>query len=329
MAYETGTSTSLDDLLDKLRIFALAQGWTVHAFATRTDNAGKCLVLSKDGVIGSFAARIDAGTANSPGNFLQAYIHDAYSGGVNIQQQANRSYMEANKVDMPCVAYHFFAGATYLYAVIETLTSIFKHVGIGTLANKVGSMTNGNYAFATKWQYHGSQIQSQNSGYHKYAAHVSAISSATYGAPVDSGLVLRADTDALTPLFHYDHRSGDTSVMLTAGNPSAGTARPGMRIGWGQTDGNNQLALYSTRESHWTGRVTFAPILVEALRTGSFYSPLGIINDIRYCHAALLNPGDVITIGSDDWKWFPYIRKNGPTGQPNSGVLGLAFRVDA
>ena len=59
MAYETGNATGPDNLLDKLRIFLLAQGWTVDDWSDETynyrtvtgiDGAGKKLSVHKTGI---------------------------------------------------------------------------------------------------------------------------------------------------------------------------------------------------------------------------------------------------------------------------------------
>ena len=43
MAYETGTATGATDLLDKLRLFAIAQGWTVNRWVSWTSGYELCL----------------------------------------------------------------------------------------------------------------------------------------------------------------------------------------------------------------------------------------------------------------------------------------------
>ncbi|TYP83875.1 hypothetical protein BCL69_10401, partial [Nitrosomonas communis] len=47
MAYETGIATSLFDLLDKIRLFAITQGFTQNEF-TVVDSATKRLYMQKD-----------------------------------------------------------------------------------------------------------------------------------------------------------------------------------------------------------------------------------------------------------------------------------------
>ena len=50
MSYETGTATDPNNLLDKLRIFALANGWTVDYSGGRT-NVGGSLQAGSNNVI--------------------------------------------------------------------------------------------------------------------------------------------------------------------------------------------------------------------------------------------------------------------------------------
>ena len=89
MAYETGTATSEQDLLDKLRIFALAQGWTVNRFGTRADDAtGKELYLTKGGKYVAIVTTGSAGSSTDPGPRIYPVAVTGYSAGnYNAQQR--------------------------------------------------------------------------------------------------------------------------------------------------------------------------------------------------------------------------------------------------
>jgi hypothetical protein len=63
-------------------------------------------------------------------------------------------------------------------------------------------------------------------------------------------------------------------------------------------------------------------------RTSNLGSPLGYPPHLRWVRLDYLSPGDVLTIGSDQWKVFPVIRKDGGTGQVNSGKYGYAYKVN-
>lgn len=313
MAHQNGTATDHVDLLDKLRIFALANGWTVHNFGTRPAGAtaGQALQLSKGGFAFSFLSLSAAGTANNPGQYVGGYAHDAYVGGNGTENQANGSpKIYANAMTGPYQGYDFFAGdganGPYLYAAVETSAGVFKHFGVGVL-DKFGAITTGAFVYAGAWNYDPTYISLWTHPRNSVPFDSTETTSSNNGR----SLYVRADGDTVsprwydpqaTPFLRAGHRG--TAVGALARTPVIGSA------------------------SLRTGRTTLTPCLVSGERPGGLYSLLGAPPGMRWVSLDYLDPGAVLTIGTDTWKVFPVIRKNGGPGQPTSERFGYAFKMN-
>lgn len=313
MAHQNGTATDHVDLLDKLRVFALANGWTVHNFGARPAGAtaGQALQLSKGGFAFSFLSLSSAGTAINPGQYVGGYAHDAYVGGSGTENQANASpKIYANAMTGPYQGHDFFAGdganGPYLYAVVETSAGTFKHFGVGVL-DKFGAITTGAFVYAATWNYDPTNISQWAQSMHSVPFDSAESSFVAYGR----SLHVRADGDTVSPRW-YDPQA---TPFLRGGHRS---------INIGFLARTPVIGSASLR----TGRTTLTPCLVSGERTGGLYSLLGAPPGMRWVSLDYLDPGAVLTIGTDTWKVFPVIRKNGGAGQPNSERFGYAFKMN-
>lgn len=314
MSYETSSATGVNDLLDKLRLFLIDEGWTVDFNGSRTDVTGNAVLVSKGGNCFGFMTDTSTGSGYNPTDFFGAFQYPGpYAGGDGPHEQADASAISyANNMPGPFQAYHFFsgvnaAGVDYVHVVVEATPGSFRHIGVGQI-NKLGAITNGNYSYGASWHYHPSYINSLNTA---------------QGVPFDSledsdligwrTTVIRCDGDAISP------RYGTFNLRTTV---DAGSRQ--IRGGF-----NSDIAGLALDPSSLTGRVTLLPIFGAILRPSSYYSLLGGPADMRFVNMTNLQPGDTIAIGADNWKVFPIRRKNGASGLENSGVWGIAYKVNA
>lgn len=315
MAFETGGATSANDLLDKLRIFAAANGWTVDANGARSDGTTGNYAVMRRGtsIYAVFFTDTSAGSASDPGPYIGCYTYPgAYNSGVNAMAQANKTTGSlCNKMTGPFQAYYFFASGDYLHAVVEVTPGMFRHFGAGLLES-AGALTTGAYNHALRWNYGTSDIN--------------AVSSANHAIPFDSaggqsagwrGTEVRADSDGSTPrnLWIYDQSPAD---------PNGGWAG---WIGSGQHAASPIYALARIPPSTLTGRAVLLPLLVAIDRPSSNLSFAGSPRDMRLIRIDNLAPGASITIGPDTWRVFPLVRKNGAVGTESSLAYGYAYRV--
>lgn len=320
--YETGAASSVTDLLDKLRIFSTANGWTQNYFGARTAGAGQALQLTKGAQAVTFIADTAAGNTNNPGPYFGAYSHNTYSAGNGTENQAQGSAKcYANAMPGPFQAYHFVTGAErgadYLYVIVEVTAGTYKHAGVGKLV-AMGALNTGAFAFGSSWSYNPSSTND-----------ISNLFSTWHAIPFDSAeeisrpgpaTQIRADSDGVTPRWYDSYGSGSFGGRFGGGfratNSSLGNKR-------GTVLGPVQRGL-----SAMTGRALLVPCWVYGERASSLASLLGYPPGIRWVRLDNLTPGDILTLGADQWKVFPIIRKNGAVGQVNSAGYGYAYKVN-
>lgn len=320
MSYETGTASDVNDLLAKLRTFALANGWSQDFSGARTSGAGNALQINKGGFYVTFRSDNGAGSATDPGPYIGGYAHGTYSAGNGTENQAGASASVGhwcNGMTGPFVAYHFISntelGAEYLYCVVEISAGTFKHFGTGVLV-KIGAITNGQFIYASTWNYSATFINSADVVQHSVPFDSQELNSSR----IRPSLNCRVDADTTSP------RWMDGGATSTIANRSM---RGGMRLATGGNAGG-QRVLMDNAASALTGRNMIYPCFLYAERTGGLFNPLGYPPGIRWVKLAFLEPNAVLTIGTDQWKVFPVIRKNGGVGQVNSGVYGYAYKVN-
>lgn len=311
VVYETGTALHANDLLDRLRVFAAANGWTVQRWAVRSDGLGSggwALNLQRGDLHAGLYADLGAGTLGNPGQYVGGFLYPAWDAGLGNMAQANRSQLSFTNGlgSTQYTGYHFFAGAEYLHAVVEVVDGEFRHFGTGRL-RRFGAVTTGGYVVNSFWSY-------------APAHRASPFSTPAHAVPWDSfdngtgapSVLLRADSDAVSPRY------------LLSAHANVNEVRCGMR---GQAPPRpDTLPAQQAQASTLTGRAVLWPILTAAARSGGLFSPLGQPPDVRFVRLDHLQPKDLLTIGTEQWMVFPVIRRDGGIGQPSSLRLGLAYR---
>lgn len=92
--------------------------------------------------------------------------------------------------------------------------------------------------------------------------------------------------------------------------------------------------LLSILPSAWNDETVLLPFPVYVSRsTGNKISLVADLKHIRHCRIDYHDPGDVITLGTDKWKLFPWYKKNTTTriggfSVRHSGTVGFAVRYD-
>lgn len=295
MAYETGSATNVDTLLQALATFAAAQGWTINYNGNRTGTGaglGTAIILSK---AGQCHTTFRTHTAN---RWIETVGHDPYSSFLTTELQNNSSGVtRSNEVNGPFQAYHFFAGDIYLYVVVETTAGVYKHSGCGII-QQLGDASPGHFVYGTTWNMTGATqyyISDPNNNRHA------------------------------VPLDNNDSSAGIRSTYLRSdydGNSNY----------WSTT--SNRLSFYPRQRdsrlsavSRYTQRAVLSAPVFCLNRPNSLISFVGVAPNLRTVLLDWISPGDNLTLGSDVWKVFPIIRRNGAVTEPNSGVYGYAYKT--
>lgn len=329
--YETGSASGVVDLITKLEAFMATNGWTTDSFAT--EGSGKRLHAHRGSVF--FNARAYA--AETPDSDLYDVsgscsalafnLSTAGTGGTRWFDKTGSpvsttpKYMSAGLAGITGAVptYHFFAhnSGDNIIAVVEYAAGYFQSFGFGTL-NKYGTYTGGTYFFGSRTGVSNS-IQSSNA-IMPASGFISRDSNGGQASPAFISLSVDAETG-----WHW-------SDSLSAGRDSTkryvrcNEARFEATLG-GQPNSLNDLAVMMPVEC-----------TVERETTGghdpsaTHVSPIGEIPGVYYLKILNLTPGQQITLGSDDYRVFPFYHKIASTDTPSSlgtghsATLGFAVK---
>lgn len=316
MAYQSASASDANDLLDKLRLFVEGAGWTVDFWGDYL--GGKALCVNRAGHYATFRAvptgGTGVGTGADPAPFVSVRAHNGYTAAPAPGTVAQASpELWTNAMAGPFVGYDFFEGdgadGPYVHVVVETTAGVFKHFGSGVL-NREGEFSTGQYAHSSRWNYNDSP-SNNNISTPDYTGH---------RVPFDvrgsnEGTYVRADVDGVSPNW-------------LGGNNLHG--------GYSQNNGGSSLTDVATLRGPYlagasalTGRTQLWPLWCLGRRPSQLASPLGYPPDMRFIRLDYYNPKDILTLGTEKWKVFPVIRKNGALGEPNSGLYGYAYRINS
>lgn len=329
MAYQTGTASSQEDLMNVLQTFAAANGWTVDIMSTTNDwmalNNGSVFVQFRwdnSTGIAMFQSTAFSGTGVAPGN----HTGDDGCGLLDASAPYNAAVSSGRRITVgngPYTAYHFFTDGTtkYIHVVLEYSPGLYRHFSFGTI-NKVGTWTGGQYAAAMS-----------------IGANPGLVSSSTHNilwSGCNSGTTTTdANNSSSVRVEGMPNQTGSMRWMLLTlqtanlGNDRAGNARiacPGGFVGC-----NPWLTRYGFfRASLLNGFLPLIKIPIfwrDTAPAPDTYMLLGFVPDVFHIQMANLAPGQEFTIGGDTYMVFPIIRKqNTSTSVEESKNAGVVYR---
>lgn len=314
MAYTTSTATTMDGLLEAVKDFALAQGWTIDTYEAITDGHWLHLHLG--------TAHFDLFTDNTPASpdYSPELILTGATGYDGGQDQLNQPGSRTDTIQVYCndlsagsyVKHHFFAGADFVHCVVEVSSGRFVHFGFGTL-DKAGTYTGGEYVYGTRWYLNNASYSSdQYSAQHFYpfgpdGAHIRFTENDLSGADTYKDWATVKSYPAST-----------TNYLRAMGfyNNSADTIE-------------NLLTIPLSRQpNYFNGLAVLLPINIVCGRTNNLTSVLGSPKEMRYINIQYLSASQELTLGADTWLIFPVKQKglDDDTTTPLSGWYGLAYK---
>ncbi len=321
MAYQTGAASNPTQLLDALRVFAVANGWTELRW--NANGAGYQLSLTKNGLYFHLGSAVNealrSGYSAVTGIFLTS------SAGFDSAQPWNNqpgTLRNTSGQIEACGLYEVGASNTYhLFAAVspdmillaaEISPGVFHHLAFGDLS-KYGAYAGG--AFVTG-----------SFGSDAYTYSYTGFNDYVFGYPYDrrGGLpfndykgygqsFVRGTVDAVDAWFSVCQNSPLTGKRAKATwEEGLGTPRNSLaRYWWGHVP--NTL----------NGVTPMIPFYVFVERPSGFFSPFGYTPHLRYLNITNYQPAEQFVIGTDQWAVFPAHSKNG-----KSGLHGYAVRVN-
>ena len=322
MAYETGTSSSVIDLLDKFRLFAIAQGWTVNRWVTA--GSGRELCIQKGSAYFNFRAwsneaMLVNGTSTDNKYGITMNGSDGYAGGNAWDRQPGYPVRLSSTGDDqyhalfplvtttgPFPTYHFFApDSKTLYAEVEVTTGTFQRWGCGSLdLFNPAAPGGGRFIYSTASQHvtNGTGVtdwlgvDAENPS---YACELVPFRNADF--TTDNGTSGRSSASIVRAAFSsFDNWAGSGSTAADTGLPYAC-----------QGGGCHDKVLRDYSPNPLNGIGLLLPNIVSLNIGNEYLSPIGVVPGMRYMDMTNYLPGDEFTIGSDTWKVFPWYVKGG------------------
>jgi len=333
MAYETGTSTGPDDLLDKLRVWLLANGWSVNLWDDDDSmytawsglvGTGKRLHVQKtagDGTVMYFNLR-----SVNRGVIFEDYYNDSsiesygkyraevtglglngstgYDGGNAWDKQPGGTLNDANKSWGVCMtglsltaipAYHFWQDGDTVVICVEYTSGKFQWLSFGCL-EKQGVYTGGQFFTGSLSTYVPSQLLFDTGTDYPFISFLSCRESRANGA-----VYLNCDGTAGWRVSGKEaHWSSGlyNYVRFPSFNPSTNSPT---YANW-----QSLLSFWTTRSPNTFNNIpTFSPLYITCLRADGRYSLLGWPAGIRFVVPRDFDPSAEIVYGSDHWQVFP------------------------
>lgn len=314
MAFETGTATSVTDLVQKLATFLTSAGWTINRNAAESSNWWVNAQKGSDLFL-NFVANVATGTSSNPGPYLDVYGATSYNSGAASSAQPNTSSkVSSNKMPGPFTAYWFFEGDDYVHIVVEVESGRFRHIHGGTI-EKVCTLTGGHYVMGTNVYYSSTTPSNPASNVNTYPWEAqNSPSNANY-------CYLRADAgDGVRWFTNYS--SGTTGTRISGG--VKGTTNNASLFILGL-----EAHLFSLTPNDTNGITPLVPINVIVEKASGMFSFLGQPKDVRRVSMRNYTGGDIITIGSDEWYVFPWTVRSETVNDATtdkSSYFGFAYK---
>lgn len=312
MAYTTGVSGSIADLLVAVRAFAVSNaGFTDHWANRWVFSSGgttyDMFQMSKNGVYYTFqytSSVLNLSTATAPGT----------SGSLTGQPGANATYYASiRQFQGPHIAYWLFNGGysgtgPCVHVVVEVVNGVFFHFSFGEI-EKQGSYSGGQYVTGTYHATSASFYSNPLSGYN-------TVPWSGFSNSPNLGGHIRFPSGAGTECAAWGAASGANRVASGSWTSNNAGAGDGMDV---------TRYCYNT----FNNRAPLIPIEVlcsnNTVSAGyDLWIPMGNVAGAASVNTRNIDPKQVMLT---DWQVFPVFEKNGDgisyvTGQ----YLGLAYR---
>lgn len=332
MAFQTGTATSLSNLLSQLLTFATANGWTQDRFDTGNGELAmskNTIFVSMRWIVGTeITLSIHQALAFVGGQDGGDHTDDSGNGYNGVTAKSNGLLDDERCVndigDGPFPSYHFFendASLAYLHVVVEITTGVFRHFGFGEI-DKCGNWSGGEYVYGHNM----------------------------LGLPSDNNLTSLKNTTMMDGLFADNAGSSPRrgGTMHVESLPGMVAAEKWGQV-WGQqsaapptaSDGEDKVTVQGGYKSgpiarslgffiagSTSGLIPMYPFGIWYVRRsptnhGTF---LGFQPDVRGVNIKNFAPKDEVVISSATWVLFPDSQKTNDNVTDRSYNRGIAYK---
>jgi len=339
MGYYAGTSTGPNDLLDKLRVALLAEGWTVddhsavgagyrlHVHKTAGDatvmyfnfrsaiaETGVTLITEDNysGADGTVTGLIVNGSTGYDGGELW-HVQPGYPENADLSDKSFGNVMSPmSTTAIP--AYYFFFNGESVHIVVEITAGKFQFMSFGLLV-KQGAYTGGQYFTASMgsrrpWYDYQGTFNYDDSRYF--------VSVPSQTGELNGAVYVNVDSVAS---WRISGRGGvaPANDQIIFPCPSAGDYSP--------TKHRGGLAsfFYSLSPDAYNAMSAMCPLYTLLRRSDDNYSLLGWPEGVRYLNVTIYDSGEEITYGAETWVAF---HDDSLEADPVNVGSGFAFLKD-
>jgi hypothetical protein len=336
MAYQTGTSTSMNDLMNKLSTFAVANGWTQDQYTAEAGTTDGKMSLHKGTV---YDVHFAWNSSESPsiaiyqslgfiaaGTDLWDHTDDSGNGPASTPSTYSTwnslyyNYRFISEIGSgPYTSYCFFQDngpPDYLHVALEFAPYTYRHFGFGNL-DKAWNWTGGEYCYGhiQRSSNPGGQdtlLPSVGSSSTTSAdRHATIHAEGLPGEPASSKWGTFALLVALGSSWR--DRAGEYQIRFVGGAPGGPIGSVFNNMPSNSGDGFLPLAANAI----WYRDTTPSPDNIYFM---------GFQPDVRTLNMRNFQPQDEVTIGGDTWKIFPSVRKQNTGDKNESENLGIAYK---
>lgn len=310
MAYAENVASSPDDLVDKIATFAVSAGWTEDR--NDLDGTNRTVTLHKGGDYVHLWNDNDSGV-----KVIGSIGYDSEEVPLLQTLVAENQCIAPIGVG-PYTKIYMFADnspAEHVHVVIEATAGVFFHLSFGML-NKFGAYTGGTYFDASYWP-HSSPASQTYTGHWNKAIFDYTLNNAYSAGAVPGNVRIDIPADSLANNWFVSSAAATNRIYSGLNGSAAAAVSPVLSTA------------YSRNSATFSGQVLLHPIQVVAERDGGLWSPVGEFPNVRVTNIERYNPADEITIGSDTWKLFPFVRKGSSANtltEAYSGNRGYAYK---
>jgi hypothetical protein len=337
MGYYAGTSTGPNDLLDKLRIALLAEGWSVDDYSSvgagyrlhvhKTLGGEVCYFNFRSAIAETGTTLITEDNAGGAEGTVTGIIVNGstgYDGGQLWHKQPGFSANsgQSDKSFGCCMspmsisaipAYYFFFNGDSVHIAVEITAGKFQFMSFGMLV-KQGTFTGGRYFTASLPSYKPQADYMGSTGYQN--------ATPCYFTPTGSDYAphgaVYVNVDSLTSWRNADYYSGLPKIAFPC------VAGQKMEYSYATKTGMCSY-FYDMSPDAYNAMAAMCPIYINLKRSDNNYSLIGWPEGVRFLNVTNYDSAEEITYGAETWKVF---NANSMDYIPLNMYCGFAFLKD-
>ena len=334
MGFYSGTSTGPNDLIDKLRIALLAEGWTVdnfsaigagyrlHVYKTLDSEVSYfnfrsaiaetgVTLITEDNITGEYGT-VTGLIVNGSTGYDGGELWHKQPGYPQSVKNGNKSF--GNVISPMSISaipsYYFFFNGDSIHIAVEITAGKFQFMSFGMLV-KDGVYTGGQYFTATLGSRSPGYDYMPAAGYGpRYFCNYNYWASTQY----EINGAVRITADEVTSWRNAGNGLNNDQIVFPCPNEYSPNSISGIAE-----------FFYSKSPSSYNAIAAHFPLYTFLLRSDDNYSRIGWPEGVRFLNVTNYDPAEELVLGGDTWLVFP---ADGINIAPINVGVGFAFLKD-